>query len=105
MRASAPAPRRSSAARSLRSTGCDGVQWKARSCSFCAMRADLGRDIVEAEARGRRIGEHAGDERAQPPAMVIRRVRLLPGGDDERADAAAGFDDACPLELGVYACD
>src|SRR3984893_15158407 len=67
------------------------------------MCAQFGRDIVDAESSGGRVGEDAREERAQVAAMGIRRVCLLWVADDERADAAARFDDAGALELRVDA--
>jgi hypothetical protein len=67
------------------------------------MSAHFGRDIVDAESSGGRVGENTSDERAQLAAMVIRGLRLLRVGDDERANAAARFDDAGALELRVDA--
>jgi len=67
------------------------------------MRPHLGGDIVDAESCGGRVRENAGDERAQLTTVMVRRVSLLGRGDDERADAAPGFDDAGALELGVDA--
>ena len=69
------------------------------------MRAHLGGDIVDAESSGGRVSDHARDERAQLAAVMVRRLCLLRRGGDERADAAARFDDAGALELGVDARD
>src|SRR4051812_30716516 len=69
------------------------------------MPAQLRGDIVDAESSGSRVSDHARDERAQLAAMMIRRVGLLRRGGDERADAAARFDDAGALELRVDAGD
>ena len=57
------------------------------------------------ESRGGGVGEHAGDERAQPALVLARRLRLRGRGGDERSDAAPRLDDAGALELGVDARD
>ena len=67
------------------------------------MRPQLRGDIVDAESGGGGVADDAGDEGAQLTAVLVRRVRLLRGGGDERADAAAGLDDAGAFELGVDA--
>lgn len=69
------------------------------------MRAHLGGDIVDAESSGGRVGEHAGDERTQLTAVMVRRLSLLRRRGDERPDAAPRVDDAGALELGVDARD
>ena len=69
------------------------------------MRAHLGGDIVDAESSGGRVGEHAGDERAQLTAVMVRRLSLLRRRNDERPDAAPRVDDTGALELGVDARD
>ena len=76
------------------------------SCSFLSMRAEARRSTsstVNPAAVG--VGEHAGDERAQPALVLARRVRLRGRGGDERADAAPRLEDAGALELGVDARD
>ena len=67
-------------------------------CSDASRAVD---EIVDGEAGRVGIGEHARHEGAQPAVVLARRVRLRGGGADERPDAAAGFDDAGALELGV----
>ncbi len=69
------------------------------------MRAHLGGDIVDAESSGGRVSEDAGDECPQLTPVMVWWVSLLRRRDDERADAAARFDDAGALELGVNARD
>src|SRR5476651_114797 len=69
------------------------------------MRAHLGRDIVDGESGGCRVGKHASDERTQLTTMMVGGMGLLRGGDDERPDAAASLDDAAALELRVDARD
>ena len=69
------------------------------------MRAHLRGDIVDAESSGGRVGENAGDERAQLTAVVIRRLGLLRRRGDKGPDATPRFDDAGALELGVDARD
>ena len=61
--------------------------------------------VLDREAGRVRVGQHAGDEGAQPAIVLARRVGLCRRGADERADAAARLDDAGALELRVDARD
>src|SRR5437764_7190415 len=65
------------------------------------MRPQLRGDIVDTESGGGGVADDAGDEGAQLTAVLVRRMRLLRCGGDERADAAARLNDAGPFELGV----
>ena len=49
------------------------------------------------------IGEQSGDEGSQPPLVLLRRMRLCRRGGHERADAAAGLQDARAFELHIDA--
>lgn len=69
------------------------------------MRTQGRNDIANGEARRRRVGEHAGHERAQPTVAFARRMGLRGCGADERPDAAPGLEDAGTLELRVHPCN
>ena len=62
-------------------------------------------DLGRGQTRGGRVGEDAGDERAQTAPVLGRLVRLERCGADDGADAPARFEDAGALELGVHAGD
>ena len=69
------------------------------------MRVERVDHVVDGEAGGVGVGQHARDEGAQPAFVLARRVGLRRRGADERADAAPRLDDAGALELGVDARD
>ena len=77
-----------------------------RSCSFLAMRVAASASTSSTrEAGGGRVGQHARDERAQPPFVLAGGCACCGRGADERSDAAPRLDDAGALELGVDARD
>ena len=86
----------------VRTSEDDGGHYASPPCGSRFRAVEGGQQIVDGEAGGVGVGQHARDERAQPPVALARRMRLGRRGADERSDAAPGLDDAGTLELAVH---
>src|SRR5262245_8994662 len=67
------------------------------------MGVEMRDELVGGKAGGVRVGQDARRERAQTPGVLARRARFGGRRADERPDAAAGFENALPFEVGVDA--